>query len=93
MVLEDRANSWNKLLYDSASSDICGVSIHPYLHLGDDFAGGGPLQPGVLPRTHGAGPTGWSTNATVQQLFIDQVCNALVRPHYRFHFELKARRD
>ena len=31
------------------------------------------MQPGVLPRQKGEGPTGWATNASVQQLFVDQV--------------------
>ena len=47
--------------------------MHPYLHLGDDRAGGGPLQPGVPPRATGEGPSGWASNASVQRLMVDEV--------------------
>ena len=71
--VEDRMRSWNQELYAGVSEDIDGVSIHPYLHLGDDFIGGGPLQPGVPPRAPGEGPIGWSHNASVQRRFVDEV--------------------
>ena len=68
----DRGFLWNKLLYAALDTEfIHGVSMHPYLHLGDDATGEGPLQPGVGPRARGEGPTGWSANASVQQLNID----------------------
>ena len=72
-ISDARSTSWNAQLYSAVSVNISAVSIHPYLHLDDDSRGGGPLQPGVPPRTSGEGPTGWSENATVQQLFIDEV--------------------
>ena len=39
--------------YSSVNTNVDGVTMHPYLHLGDDRAGGGPLQPGVPPRATG----------------------------------------
>ena len=68
----DRGYLWNKLLYAKLDTGVIhGVSMHPYLHLGDDTTGEGPLQPGVGPRAKGEGPTGWSANASVQQSNLD----------------------
>eukprot|EP00936_MAST-01D_sp_MAST-1D-sp1_P002946 g2946.t1 len=68
----DRGYLWNKLLYANLDTGVIhGVSMHPYLHLGDDTTGEGPLQPGVGPRAKGEGPTGWSANASVQQSNLD----------------------
>jgi hypothetical protein len=72
-AVDDRASQWNAQLYALVSTDVDGVVMHPYLHLDSDFVGGGPLQPGVPPRVKGEGPTGWCANASVQQLFVDEV--------------------
>ena len=57
-------------------SDIALSSSQPYLHLGDDAAGGGVLQPLVPPRVKGEGPTGWSPNRTVQQAMVSLLSSA-----------------
>jgi hypothetical protein len=68
----DRGFLWNEQLYAALDpAAVAGVTLHPYLHLGDAVTGEGPLQPGVGPRAKGEGPTGWSANATVQQLNVD----------------------
>ena len=66
---KDRGYLWNQQVYAGLdTSAVAGVTLHPYLHLGDATTGTGPLQPGLGPREKGEGPTGWSANATVQQL-------------------------
>ena len=69
----ERGPSWNSELYASVNANVDGVTMHPYLHLGDDRAGGGPLQPGVPPRAAGEGPSGWASNASVQRRIVDEV--------------------
>ena len=41
----ERGAAWNTELYATVGASIDGVTMHPYLYLGDDQAGGGPLQP------------------------------------------------
>ena len=72
----EAGRAWNADLYPIVSapgSSVDGVVIHPYLHLDDDSKGGGELQPGLPPRVKGEGPTGWSTNATLQQAMVDMM--------------------
>lgn len=74
LVCTTTGRVWNADLYpilSTANSGIYGVVIHPYLHLDDDSKGGGALQPGLPPREKGQGPTGWSTNASLQQAMVD----------------------
>ena len=70
---KDRGYQWNGLLYAALApdDDVDGVTLHPYLHLGDDKRDNDPLQPLVPARTKGDGPTGWTPNATVQQAMVD----------------------
>jgi alpha-L-arabinofuranosidase len=57
----DRGFLWNRDVYaalEASAAAVDGVTFHPYLHLGDDATGSGPLQPGVRPPVPGDGPTG-----------------------------------
>jgi len=57
---KDRGYLWNQQLYAGlkgldAGGAVAGVTLHPYLHLGDSVTGTGPLQPGLAPRQKGEG--------------------------------------
>lgn len=67
-----RGAAWNDELYAVLGASVDGVTMHPYLHLGDDEAGGGPLQPSVPPRAPGEGPSGWGPPAA-QRAAVDEV--------------------